>query len=104
MSLIRCSVSYKLEVIFCSKELYVSSKVEVIKDDNVFLSLMAQYFPTYKAKEDNLINRKLTRREYKKIEQKKTDMSDFMNEKSDIKSKMNATLTMKDNSENRKVG
>ena len=29
---------------------------------------MAQYFPTYKAKEDELINRKLTKREYKKIE------------------------------------
>ena len=38
MSLIRCSVSYKLDVIFCSNELYVSSNVEVIKDDNVFLS------------------------------------------------------------------
>ena len=29
---------------------------------------MAQYFPTYKAKEDELINRKLTKREYKEIE------------------------------------
>jgi len=39
--------------------------------------------------------------EDKKIEQKKADMIDFMNEKSDIKSKMNASLTMKYNSENR---
>ena len=39
--------------------------------------------------------------EDKKIEQKKTDMIDFMNEKSDIKSKMNTSLTMKYNSENR---
>ena len=29
---------------------------------------MAQYFPTYKAKEDKLINRKLTKKEYKEIE------------------------------------
>jgi len=42
-----------------------------IKDDlpeDVYISVMAQYFPTYKAKEDNLINRKLTRKEYKEIE------------------------------------
>ena len=30
---------------------------------------MAQYFPTYKAKEEELINRKLTKREYKQIEE-----------------------------------
>jgi uncharacterized Fe-S radical SAM superfamily protein PflX len=30
---------------------------------------MAQYFPTYKAKEDKLINRKLTKKEYKQIEE-----------------------------------
>ena len=29
---------------------------------------MAQYFPTYKAKDDELINRKLTKKEYKEIE------------------------------------
>jgi len=39
--------------------------------------------------------------EDKKIEDMKANMIDFMNEKSDIKSKMNATLTMKYNSENR---
>ena len=36
--------------------------------DDVYVSVMAQYFPTYKAKEDNLINRKLTQKEYKEIE------------------------------------
>ena len=39
--------------------------------------------------------------EDKKIEDMKANMIDFMNEKSEIKSKMNATLTMKYNSENR---
>ena len=29
---------------------------------------MSQYFPTYKANEDNKINRKLTKKEYKTIE------------------------------------
>ena len=29
---------------------------------------MAQYFPTFKAKEDSIINRKLTHKEYKEIE------------------------------------
>ena len=36
--------------------------------EDVYINVMAQYFPTYKAKEDNLINRKLTTREYKQIE------------------------------------
>ena len=35
---------------------------------DVYINVMAQYFPTYKAKEDELINRKLTRKEYKEIE------------------------------------
>ncbi len=30
----------------------------------IYVSIMAQYFPTYKAKEDKLLNRKLTRKEY----------------------------------------
>ena len=30
---------------------------------------MAQYFPTYKAKQDELINRKLTKKEYNQIEE-----------------------------------
>ena len=36
---------------------------------NIWVSVMAQYFPTYKAKEDELINRKLTKKEYKQVEQ-----------------------------------
>ena len=37
-------------------------------DENTYISIMAQYFPTYKAKEDKLINRKITKKEYKEIE------------------------------------
>jgi len=37
--------------------------------DNVYISVMAQYFPTYKAKEDELLNRKLTKKEYREIEE-----------------------------------
>lgn len=36
--------------------------------DDVYVSIMSQYFPTYKANEDNKINRKLTKKEYKTIE------------------------------------
>jgi len=32
--------------------------------EEIYISIMAQYFPTYKAKEDNLLNRKITKREY----------------------------------------
>lgn len=35
---------------------------------NITVSVMAQYFPTYKAKEVEDINRKITKREYKKVE------------------------------------
>lgn len=34
----------------------------------VWVSVMAQYFPTYKAKEDELLNRKLKNKEYREIE------------------------------------
>ncbi len=37
--------------------------------NDTYVSVMAQYFPTYKAKEDELINRKLTKNEYKQIEE-----------------------------------
>ena len=37
-------------------------------DEKVYINIMAQYFPTYKAKEDEILNRKLTKEEYKKIE------------------------------------
>ena len=35
--------------------------------NEVYVSVMAQYFPTFKAKNDNLINRKLTNKEYKEV-------------------------------------
>ena len=35
---------------------------------NITVSVMAQYFPTYKAKAIDDINRKITKREYKKVE------------------------------------
>jgi putative pyruvate formate lyase activating enzyme len=35
---------------------------------DIYISVMAQYFPTYKAKEDEHINRKLTLKEYKQVE------------------------------------
>lgn len=38
-------------------------------DNNVYVSVMAQYFPTYLAKEDDKINRKLTKEEWKEIEE-----------------------------------
>ena len=37
--------------------------------EDIYINVMAQYFPTYKANEDDLINRKLTKREYKQIEE-----------------------------------
>ena len=36
---------------------------------DIYVSVMAQYFPTYKAKEDGLINRKLNKKEYKQVEE-----------------------------------
>lgn len=41
--------------------------IEVNMPKDIYVSVMAQYFPTYKAKEDNLINRKLTKKEYKEV-------------------------------------
>ena len=38
-------------------------------EEEIYINVMAQYFPTYKAKEDELINRKLTKREFKQIEE-----------------------------------
>ena len=37
-------------------------------DDDIYVSVMAQYFPTYKAKEDDKINRKISAKEYREIE------------------------------------
>ena len=36
--------------------------------NDVYVSVMAQYFPTYKAKEDEELSRKLTKEEYEEIE------------------------------------
>lgn len=36
---------------------------------DIYISVMAQYFPTYQAKEDSLIDRKLTKKEYKQVEE-----------------------------------
>lgn len=35
---------------------------------DIYVSIMSQYFPTYLAKEEEFINRKITRKEYKEIE------------------------------------
>lgn len=35
--------------------------------DDIYVSVMAQYFPTYKAKYDDLINRKLNKKEYNEV-------------------------------------
>lgn len=37
--------------------------------DNIYVSVMAQYFPTYKAKEDLALSRKLTKKEYKEVQE-----------------------------------
>ena len=37
-------------------------------DSNVYVSIMAQYFPTYKAKHIPEIARKITKEEYEKVE------------------------------------
>lgn len=37
-------------------------------DENVYISIMAQYFPCYKAKDIEELNRKLTKSEYEEIE------------------------------------
>lgn len=59
---------------------------ENIKNE-VYISIMAQYFPTYKSKEYNEINRKITKAEYEEIEEyiSKLDiqngyMQDFLDE------------------------
>ena len=36
--------------------------------DDIYVSIMAQYFPTYKAKDDEVLNRKLTQEEWQEIE------------------------------------
>ena len=36
--------------------------------EDIYVSIMAQYFPTYRAKQDKYINRKLNKKEYKEME------------------------------------
>lgn len=53
---------------------YIENSKNILKwikeniDEKVYINIMAQYFPTYKAKEDEILNRKLTKEEYEKIE------------------------------------
>ncbi|MBR4110713.1 MAG: radical SAM protein [Clostridia bacterium] len=35
--------------------------------EDIYISIMAQYFPTYKAKEHNLLNRKISKKEYEMV-------------------------------------
>lgn len=52
---------------------YIQNTKNILKwiSDNmpndIYVSVMAQYFPTYKAKEDDLINRKLNKKEYNEV-------------------------------------
>ena len=43
--------------------------IEKNLDNNVYVSVMAQYFPCFKAKNIKMLNRKLTRAEYEEVEQ-----------------------------------
>ncbi len=38
-------------------------------NEETYISVMSQYFPTYKAKNNSSINRKLTKKEYKEVEE-----------------------------------
>ena len=54
---------------------YMQNSKNVLKyikenlDENTYVSVMAQYFPTYKAKNVEKINRKISMKEYKEIEE-----------------------------------
>jgi putative pyruvate formate lyase activating enzyme len=54
--------------------MHIQSTKDILKwissnlGDEVYISVMAQYFPTYKAKEYKLINRKINRKEYNEVE------------------------------------
>lgn len=54
---------------------YIQNSKNILKwikekmGDDVYVSVMAQYFPSYKAKDDDKINRKLNAREYRTIEE-----------------------------------
>lgn len=38
-------------------------------DEDTYVSVMAQYFPTYKAKQNDKINRKISKKEYREVEE-----------------------------------
>lgn len=46
----------------------ILKNIKKIFGADVYISLMAQYFPTYKAKEIEKLNRKITKKEYREIE------------------------------------
>lgn len=46
---------------------HVLKWIEQNMPKEIYVSVMAQYFPTYKAKNDKLLNRKLTHKEYNEI-------------------------------------
>lgn len=54
---------------------YIENSKKILKwlkdniDQDDYISIMAQYFPTYKAKEDSKINRKLTKEEWIEIQE-----------------------------------
>lgn len=53
---------------------YIQNSKNILKwikenmPQDIYVSIMAQYFPTYKAKQDDKIDRKLTKKEYREIE------------------------------------
>ncbi len=53
---------------------YIQNSKDVLKwikynlPQNTYISVMAQYFPTYKAKDDAFLNRKLSQKEWQEIE------------------------------------
>lgn len=53
---------------------YIENTKHILKwikqniEKDVYISIMAQYFPTYKAKETEKLNRKITKKEYKEVE------------------------------------
>ena len=54
---------------------YIENSKKILKwlkenmDEQVYIDIMAQYFPTYKAKDMKDLNRKLTKEEYQEIEE-----------------------------------
>ena len=85
----------KIDMLKEEKSQREGKKEKLIEQKKSYVDYLAQ-----KEEELNKIIQTLDEKD-KQIEEEKTNMIDFMNEKSDIKSKMNATLTMKYNAENR---